>query len=165
MMADKAETDWNEPEMAAYLRDHILDCSSNLITAAWISGIGAILLGLTTYAPNTIERNHLGMKDLLPDGIDEKDLSSTTVDVCGAVQTKLEEGDFDKIRTRISRPYPNLWSWPRPQTAKVNDWDAEGVDEEGNAPVKGKRKAPVRLGVRDLVNWNAEHPENPEKLN
>ena len=29
-MAEKAATDWNEPNMAAYSRDHILDCVSDM---------------------------------------------------------------------------------------------------------------------------------------
>lgn len=163
MLAKAVPTDWNEPEMAAYIRDYILDCSSEMITAAWASGLGSVPLGLTTYAPNCVERFHLGVKYLLPHGIAEKDLASTMVDVCQAVQTQLEEGDFDNIRAKLEKPPHNLWKFPKKSKAKNDEWDAEGVDGYGESTPNGqKRVAPERKSVKDLVDWHNVH--GPEKL-
>ena len=45
MAADKKDTDFREPAMSKYLREHILDMSGSLIRAAWSSGFGCVPLG------------------------------------------------------------------------------------------------------------------------
>ena len=47
--------DLDESEYADYLEAEILNMSGDLIRASWQSGVGAVPLGFTTYAPNAIE--------------------------------------------------------------------------------------------------------------
>ena len=66
MGANGAPTDFDEPIMAAHLREHIWDCKSfDNITSPWISGFGATPPGISTFVANSIERKHRTVKGLL----------------------------------------------------------------------------------------------------
>ena len=52
MESSTAETDFNEPAMARYLKRHIFDLSRpSIIRAHWQYGFGCVPPGYTTYAP------------------------------------------------------------------------------------------------------------------
>ena len=57
---ETAKTNFGEPSMVKYLRKHVLDAEFDVLSANWMSGLGSVPLGLTTYAPNCIERSHIG---------------------------------------------------------------------------------------------------------
>jgi hypothetical protein len=70
MTSSATEQDWREPEFAQYLRHHVLDVAvDGTIRAPWQSGFGCVPPGLTTYAPNSLERSWRSLKGLLRKGI------------------------------------------------------------------------------------------------
>ena len=70
MTSSAAEQDWRESEFAQYLRHHVLDVAvDGTIRPPWQSGFGCVPPGLTTYAPNSLERSWRSLKGLLRKGI------------------------------------------------------------------------------------------------
>ena len=100
----KPKFGWGELLMARYLVDHILITTSEVWTAEWWSGLGAVPLGITTYAPNCIERTHRTVKGLLGKINRRRDVSTTMVKVAAAVQVKLDQHAYDDLATTISAP-------------------------------------------------------------
>ena len=142
-MADP--TDWNEPAMAAYLREHIFNVEGPRIRAMWACGFGCVPLGFTTDAPNCIERCHRTVKGLLPGNHWDRDLATTMVRVCDAVDTKIASGHYRGLGEHISEPPPGLFNWRRAKRAKLGEWQIDSEDE-GELGAK-QRSAPRRLDV------------------
>ena len=58
----------DEPEYAEYLEAELLEMSGEFIRASWQTGIGAVPMGFTTYAPNAIESTWRLLKQLFDTG-------------------------------------------------------------------------------------------------
>ena len=70
MTSSATEQDWREPKFAQYLRHHVLDVAvDGTIRPPWQSGFGCVPPGLTTYAPNSLERSWRSLKGLLRKGV------------------------------------------------------------------------------------------------
>ena len=144
MDANSAPTDFNEPLMAEYLRQHILDCEGPRIRALWASGFGWTLPGLTTYAPNCIERQHRTVKGLMPGQHWDRDLSKTMLAVCASVAGKLKRGHYANLGAKVAKLPPGLFtSGKRNRRAKAGEWftaragsDDELCQEEAQAPMR-----------------------------
>eukprot|EP00959_Pyramimonas_sp_CCMP1952_P277277 5796906-Pyramimonas_sp.AAC.1 len=65
------KSNWEQPEFAKYLRNYILICKEGIIRATWASGLGALPHGFTTFAANTIERQHRLFKSLFDVGCEK----------------------------------------------------------------------------------------------
>ncbi len=68
MKASSATTDFDEPAMARYLEENILKLEAGLISSSWRYGLSCGPLGLSGYAPNSIEVSHRVLKGLLDPG-------------------------------------------------------------------------------------------------
>jgi hypothetical protein len=66
--------DLDEPAMAKYLEEHVLDVSGDLIKATGCSGLGTTPLGFTSYAPNSIEVSHRILKAMMGNGMRYQDI-------------------------------------------------------------------------------------------
>ena len=95
--AEKARGDYNEPDFAAYLKKNIFEINDGVILAAWCSGIGAVPLGFTTYAPNAIEVSHRVLKHLLDSCWLHRDVPTLMADVCDSVTSRLAGGKYEML--------------------------------------------------------------------
>ena len=95
--------------MAKYLVEHILVTTGAVWTAEWWSGLGAVPLGITTYAPDCVERTHRTVKGLLGKINRRRDVSTTMVKVVAAVQVKLDQHAYDDLATTINAVPPPLY--------------------------------------------------------
>ena len=106
MAAKDSETDWNEPEMLSYLKSHIFHIADDgYIRAFWQSGLGCVPLGMTTYAPNAVERFHRSTKHLLPPGYEHGSVNDLMEQICTMISTKADRGEskrssFERCRRR-----------------------------------------------------------------
>lgn len=107
MEASTLETDLREPEMARYLRNHILDSTGPLLRATWASGLDAVPVGYTTYAANAIERNHRTLKDLMPSCANQQ-LGQLIVNVCDILNSRYRSDFYNNVHPLISEAPPIL---------------------------------------------------------
>ena len=111
--ASSAPTDFNEPRFANYLKTHIFDVSGPLIKALWSTGLGAVPLGMTTFAPNSIEVTHRVIKGLLPKGYKHSTVKGLVSEVTKIVTNRVRQGKYDKLVSKLSNPPAVLFNWPR----------------------------------------------------
>ena len=114
-----APTDFGEPRMAQYLRSEILCESGGFFRALWQYGYGSTPLGFTSYAPNAIERSHRMVKHLLGPGKVLLDLGETMVQVCRAVQGRVEQGYYSGLTSQVEAPWPSLLEAKKRQVPAV----------------------------------------------
>ena len=145
MGSSTLETDWGEPAMADYLRTHILLTTGPEICAEWSSAFGHTLLGLTTYAPNCIERTHRACKHLLHRGYRKRDLADLIVELCGGLDSRHDQGLYTGLAAGLTQPPACLFKWPRRGRAQAPRARGAAADAEALA-AQG-----VRLDVRALL--------------
>ena len=114
--------------------------------ALWVSGFGCAPMGFTTYAPSCIERCHRTVKGLRPGQHWNRDLATTILRVCEAVDGKFASGDYRGLRTEIPDPPPGLFNWKKSKRARLGEWHVDSDDEFEEK----ERGAPRRLGVATL---------------
>ena len=69
---------------------------------------GAVPLGITTYAPNNIERHHRTLKGLMDPGYKFNSVADTMVQVCKAVSSRFEGGSYDALLSQLGEPWKDL---------------------------------------------------------
>ena len=72
LQSSELPTDFGEAGFAEYLGKNILVLDTEGIRAHWASGLGAVPLGYTTYAPNAIERHHRTLNGVIPTPVQTK---------------------------------------------------------------------------------------------
>ena len=101
---ENSETgDLNEPAFAEYLKRNMFDVKGGILRAAWCSGVGAVPLGFTTYAPNAIEVSHRALKHLLDHFWVHRDVATLMADVCDAVESRMFAGSYDKLHRVLQK--------------------------------------------------------------
>lgn len=108
MEAELLETDFREPTMAKYLKEHIFDLEGPLIRASWQSGQGAVPDGFTTWAANAIERTHRTLKDLYDTLPHKQSIGELIVETCNIMNARIESGYYKTLVHRIAKPPPIL---------------------------------------------------------
>eukprot|EP00959_Pyramimonas_sp_CCMP1952_P362533 7592199-Pyramimonas_sp.AAC.1 len=63
------KSNWDQPELAKYLKNYTLICKEGIIRATWASG--AVPYGFTTFAANAIERQHRLLKSFFDVGYEK----------------------------------------------------------------------------------------------
>ena len=151
MQSSTAKTDWNEPEFAKYLGKHILDtkCSDGLIHATFASGLGAIPLGITTFAPNTMERSHRTVKGLLPKGYKHSKVTELVTEIGHVITARLKQGKYDSLKKELGKPMSDLYEWPKTQ------WISKGCS--GDAAEGGGEVRDRRLGFNAILSHYQKH--------
>ena len=109
MESAESPTDFAEPAMAAYLKDHIFDCTGTFIRATWAYGLGAVPLGLTTYAPNAIERTWRLVKGLILNGRVHKNIAEVTAAFAKAVAGRIDQGAYANLVHWITGMSYHTW--------------------------------------------------------
>ena len=95
---ENSETgDLNQPAFAEYLKKNIFYVKDGILRAAWCSGVGAVPLGFTNYAPNAIEVSHRVLKHLLDHFWVNRDVAILIADVCDAVESRISAGTYDNL--------------------------------------------------------------------
>ena len=120
---DACVTDWNEKEMASYIREHILTKTNGMWDAPWRCGVGTTRLGLTSYAVNAIESSHRTLKSLLDSGYQKRSMTTVVVEICEALQSRLKQGRYDALKNEVSQPWLELLQCHRKQHGTVGDDD------------------------------------------
>ena len=141
-----------EPQMAKFLRKHILDTSGELIRAAWSMGLGAVPPGLTTYAPNTIERDHRTTKGLFDPGFPHQDAATLMIDACASVSGRINTGRYNGLVSNLGMPPPCLYDWR-------NVRKASGRGGANLDPAEWDDTQTKRLDVKRLLAHFREHGE------
>lgn len=126
MKQDQATTDFNEPRMAAYLEENILQSDSGLVTASWRSGLGHVPLGYSCYAVNAIERSHRVVKGLLDPGYAVRGIGTLMKDVCEGLATRMDKGDYASLRSEVTEPWSELTACARKRVAGTASDAASG---------------------------------------
>lgn len=143
MARSAGETDFNEPGMARYVSKHILDTTGPLIRASWNSGLGAVPLGFTTYAPNAIERAHRLTKGLLDKGYQHRDIAQLITDVAQALQSRIQAGAYADLRQEIPTPPACFIKWQQKKLSGHSDTNANHEEETAR---------PQRLDLASILN-------------
>jgi hypothetical protein len=144
MYANKEKTDFDEAKMADYLANHILDIDGDRIRAAWQTGYGAVPLGFTTYAPNTIEVTHRvvkqklkkGLHGLLGKGFRFKSVTDLIEKVAQIITVQVRQGHYDKLVPSREDPWPCLFEWPKKVQGGRSEVEnpADAYQPEGRQP-------------------------------
>ena len=87
--ASEKKSNWSEPEVATYFKKSILNCSTDMIRAPWVSGLGAVPVGYSTYAANAEERKHRIIKDLLGEGYERFNAAEIMCRVCEVMTSRM----------------------------------------------------------------------------
>lgn len=151
---------------AADLKKHIFVMLGGRVRAFWQYGLGCVPLGYTTYAPNTAERTHRTIKDLLPSSFHHESITNLMVNVCNIVESRCEAHAFDQIQQSFAAPLPCLDQWPKARWASRGeipdgvhddfDFDQPPDFDHGDS----RRKPPGRsnrIGFNDIVDHVREH--------
>ena len=136
MESSGSSTDFNEPAMAAYIKKHILVNSGNSIYALWQGGLGAVPLGMTTYAPNCIERTHRTIKELVPGNWRKRNIAELMTGICDVVANRIKVGKYNDMVRSLDAPAVALKEWPsgaRMQEAKETQGQDDGKDVKAPA--------------------------------
>ena len=141
-----SSTDWNEPAMAKYLKEHIFDMAGPLIKAYWVCGLGAVPLGFTTFAPNAIESYWRLLKGMLDPGYQNNSIAELMFQVCHAMETRVEGGSYKELVDRIDHPWESLLQRKKPACDTVVDLEKESANQ--------KEK---RLDANALLKYYREH--------
>ena len=125
MRGTTLETDFNEPDMADYLQQHIFDFSAGYWRASWQSGLGAVPNGYTTYAGNCIERNHRTVKDLMAGGYQTQELSALVEEVCDIINSRCRSGFYADVKPTVKVVPPMLIEARAKKTEKLQEEEDE----------------------------------------
>ena len=117
MEKKECSTDWNEPDMAKYIREHILVETSGLLDAPWRCGLGCTPLGFTSYAPNAIEVSHRVLKGLLDPGYNKRPVTSIMSEIAEALDSRLQSGHYDNLQKEVREPWQELIQSTRKRSA------------------------------------------------
>lgn len=125
MKGSTARTVFDEGGMACYLEENILQTEGSLITSSRRYGLSCGPLGLSGYAPNSIEVSHRVLKGLLDSGYQKRGVGSLIIkEVCEAMVTRLGKGDYANLLSTVSEPWPDLLHASR-KSARLGDEPGE----------------------------------------
>ena len=146
-------TDWNEPLLAAYLRDHIIDTTGPLHRALWSTGLGAVPLGFTAYAPNAIERTWRLLKGLFAAGWKSRSPAEVIVETCQALRSRVDKGCYATLSQRVANAWPALHAASKSTQGPREPVYADSEDEEG-----GETKVRhARLDLEKMLKHYRQH--------
>ena len=117
MEKKECSTDWNEADMAKYIREHILVETSGLLDAPWRCGLGCTPLGFSCYAPNAIEVSHRVIKGLLDPGYNKRPVTSIMSEIAEALDSRLQSGHYDNLQKEVREPWQELIQSTRKRSA------------------------------------------------
>ena len=95
------------------------------VSAPWLSGLGHVPLGFSTYAPNAMEVARRVLKGMLNVGYQRRDVGSLLREVCSSVATKVEKGDDKDLQSSVPEPWSDLLQSKRAKQV------ASGKDDAG----------------------------------
>ena len=151
MRNSRCSTDFDEPKMAAYLEQHILDGSGDLWRAPWACGLGCVPLGFTTYAPNAIETTWRVLKGLLAEGYQYRGCGALMEDVALSLQSRIRAGAYSGLLNEITELLPVLVQWPGRKAG------ARGDGQTDDALLEGPGGQQARLDVNALLDHYRAH--------
>lgn len=99
------------------------------LRASWQSGLGAVPLGFTTFAPNALESHHRALKRLLSGKSAHRNIGQLLQEVGDVITSKAESGFYQGLRQSVEHAPKHLFHWPKKKHQCLFPVETDEADE------------------------------------